>query len=255
MKRVILSAVSAVFMLVGSAYAEKDINWSDLIDRTAQNFDDPFLDLSYDQMEALRTVVVSRSKLQSDGLPTAEQVMLEERVQGAQATLAADGIDADWLIGQRWVVKERREKAATAGNPAVNGEIVSLSGYAIPAPPDSDGAKLAYLVPERGMCSHMPPPDPNQMVKVRLDDDWQPTFVHQPIRITGMMSIAPSQTMFDVVDGAVQMNATFVMDVERVVTLANMKTSDSSAATIERANRMAEKLRASNAFSKMPASE
>ena len=255
MKKVVLSAFTALFVLAGSAHAEKAISWSDLIDQTVQTFDDPFRDLSYKQIEALRRIVVSRSKLQSDGVSKADQVMLEERVQEAQTTLAADGIDADWLIDQRWLVKERREKAANAGNPALNGETVTLSGYAIPAPPGADGANLVYLVPERGMCSHMPPPDPNQMVKVRLADDWQPTVIHQPVRITGMMSIAPSQSSFNIVDGAVQMDATFVMDSKRIETLADMKEKNSSPSGSEWADQMAAKLRASGALPAKPASQ
>lgn len=255
MKTIVLSAFAAVFMFAGSAYAEKAISWSDLIDQTVQTFDDPFRDLSYEQMKALRTIVVSRSKLQSKGVVNADQVMLEDRIQEAKVALAADGIDAGWLIGQRWLVKERREKAATAGNPALDGKTVTLNGFAIPAPPDADGSNLVYLVPERGMCSHMPPPDPNQMLKVRLTNDWQPAFTHQPVRFTGVMSIAPSQSMFNIVDGAVQMNATFVMDATRVETLEDMKEKNSSPSNSEWADQMAAKLRASGALPAEPASQ
>ena len=77
----------------------------------------------------------------------------------------------------------------------------------IPAPTDADGSVLVYLVPERGMCGYLPPPDPNQMVKARLTDEWRPSFVYEPVRLTGTVSIAPSRNMVHVVDGAVQMRA------------------------------------------------
>lgn len=248
MKNIVLSAFAAVFMLAGSVHAEKAIAWSDLIDQTAQTFDDPYQDLSYDQMEALRTIVRSRSKLEAEDVSSADQVMFEQDVQNAKAALEEDGIDADWLIDQRWVVKERREKAANAGNPAVDGVTVTLSGFAVLAPPDADGSSVAYLVPERGMCSHMPPPAANQMVKVRLTDDWQPAYTHEPVRLTGKMSIAPSQRVFSVVDGVVQMQATFLLNVQRVETVADIKAQNSSAINIERGNKISKKLRASSPF-------
>ena len=65
------------------------------------------------------------------------------------------------------------------------------------------------------MCSHMPPPNANQMVRVRLTDEWQPKIANEPVRLTGRISIAPTQEVFRVVDGTVQMSATFIMDVER----------------------------------------
>jgi len=234
MKKLVLPALAAVFLTVGAVNAEttgKAVGWADLIDQTAQSFEDPFLDLTADQIESLRTIVFSRAKLESDDVAGEKRLELQERIRDAQAELSQSGVDADWLISQRWLVKERRENAAIAGNPAIDGQSVTLSGYAIPAPPDADGSALVYLVPERGMCSHMPPPDPNQMVKVRLNDEWRPAFVYEPVRLTGTMSIAPSRNMVNVVDGAVQMRTTFLMSVDRVETLADETARPGSPAT------------------------
>jgi len=159
------------------------------------------------------------------------------------------GIDADWLIAQRWVVAERREQAAAAGNPIVDGQVVALSGYAIPAPPDVDGTPIAYLVPERGMCSHTPPPNANQMIRVRLTDQWQPSFAHEPVRLTGRITLSPTHEVFQIVDGPVEMNATFVMVAESAQTLADTSAQPARPMTIERANSIAQQLRASSPFS------
>ena len=69
------------------------------------------------------------------------------------------------------------------------------------------------------------------MVKVRLTDEWRPSFVYEPVRLTGTVSIAPSRNMVHVVDGAVQMRATFLMNVDRVETLADATAGPGAPAT------------------------
>lgn len=212
MKRFLILAFLVAFG--STAQASEPIDWADLLDQSAQEFDDPYRDLSYDDIESLRAVVRTREALVQGGQTATQQTELEQQAHDAERKLLERGLEADWLIEQRWVVAERREKAATAGNPAIDGQRIVLSGYAIPAPPDADGTPIAYLVPERGMCSHMPPPNANQMIRVRLNDAWQPRLVHEPVRLTGKISISPSEEVFRIIDGPVRMNATFTMDVE-----------------------------------------
>lgn len=92
-------------------------------------------------------------------------------------------------------------------------------GFVIPAPNDPDGRPIAFLVPERGMCSHMPPPPSNQIIRVPLNGDWTPSYVHEPVRLTGKLTIDPSVHNMMVVDGLMPMNATFQLETERVGTL------------------------------------
>jgi hypothetical protein len=201
-----------------------------LIDPAAQTYDDPFLDLSYDQLNGLREVAQARLALADDGLPEDTRMRIIERTAVTEASLAEDGIDVDWLLEQRWIVAERRERALTAGNPEVDGDIVRLSGFAIPAAPDPDGTPVAYLVPERGMCSHTPPPNPNQMVRVRLTGDWQPKMMHEPVHLTGALSISPSDQTMIVVDGPVPMRATFLMEASNAEPVAMFGTTARNAA-------------------------
>ncbi|MGI9435977.1 MAG: DUF3299 domain-containing protein [Geminicoccaceae bacterium] len=159
----------------------------------------------------------------------------------ADAQLETDGIDADWVISQRYIVAERHEGAMSAGNPDLDGTEISLAGFAIPAPPEKYGTPFAYLVPERGMCSHMPPPPPNQMVRLRLNDDWRPSTVYEPVAVSGRIRIDPSGSEMLVVDGFVPMRATFMMDVTSVQTFAQPKAA--SASTINWTDSLMEKLR------------
>ena len=216
--------ISAALGLSPAAASEPDnLGWAELVDAEAQVFEDPYRDIAPDQLSTLVSLARLQKQLQSDSMDDAVRPRIEARIGQKRVELEAAGIDADWLIAQRRVVAERRERAATAGNLAVDGQIVSLAGFAIPAPPEPDGTRVAYLVPERGMCSHMPPPNPNQMIRVRLPDDWAPRYIHEPVRVTGRLDIAPSEQVMLVVDGMVSMRATFQMDVRHVETVKDMR--------------------------------
>ncbi|MGI9368044.1 MAG: DUF3299 domain-containing protein [Ruegeria sp.] len=212
----------AVLVFAGSAATAAPgavLDWSQLPDPSAQVFKDPYRDLSPEQFDDVIFFVRTRAKLEQGSGTTEEQQTWQEMLAETEEALTADGIDLDWLLSQRQVVTERRKNAATAGNPQFDGQAVTVAGFAIPAPADADGTPVAYLVPERGMCSHMPPPPPNQMIRVRLTDDWTPSFVHEPVRLTGVLTIEPSEQQMIVVDGVVPMHATFQMDVIGVETL------------------------------------
>ena len=183
-----------------------DIDWPNLVDEAFQGFDDPYQALNEEQLFSVIKVARLREKA-----AVGEPIDESELAKQTRALIDA-GIDVDNLIEQRWVVAEKREQAATRGNESLNDAVVSLSGFIIPAPRDSEGYSTAYLVPERGMCSHMPPPPPNQMVRVRWQDNWRPRFIYEPVRMTGRLAIEPNERSIVVVDGQVPMRATYTMD-------------------------------------------
>ncbi|MBO9411752.1 MULTISPECIES: DUF3299 domain-containing protein [unclassified Ruegeria] len=129
---------------------------------------------------------------------------------------------------------ERREKAGTVANIYIDGMTVSLGGFVIPAPRDDDGSQMAYIVPERGMCSHVPPPPPNQMVRLHLSDSWTPSTFYEPIVVTGQIRIEPTQKEMLVVDGTVLMKAAFTLEVDNVQTFGPIQTSEESSTNRER---------------------
>lgn len=209
------SALLILGLCLPSALAAQEaVEWKDLIDAEAQVFEDPFSDLSEDHINLLRTIVRAREKLARGSAPTEDIPEIESRLGAALETLAEAGLDANRLIDQRWVVAGLRETAANAGNPALDGTEISLAGFAIPAPPETDGTSTVYLVELAGMCSHTPPPMPNQLVRVRFEDGWTPAYMHQPVRISGRAVIDPSEEVFPVVDGNVPMKATWRLDAE-----------------------------------------
>ena len=205
---------SAIVIMISASSVNADeivhMDWSRLIDKSVQDYDDPYRDLSQEQLINFVTVAQLLEKAeQGDSID-------KEQLSRKTASLTAEGIDVDYLIAQRWIVAERRERAAVSGNKAVDGREVILSGFVIVAPVDTDGTSTAYLVPERGMCSHTPPPPPNQMVLLRLPNKWQPRALYQPVRVAGLLSIEPSTHTVQLVDGPISMHATFSMTVSTI---------------------------------------
>lgn len=196
----------------------QEISWEELADPSAQDFEDPFRDLDTKSLSLLRTVAVKRQQLANNAMP-ADREQNKMLLTEAEAALQAANLDADWLLSQRWVVVERRKLAASSGNPEFDGRIVTMKGFAIPAPESSDGIANGYLVQESGMCSHIPPPPPNRMVRLRFSDEAEAVQYNEPLRITGRLMINPSSTSILLVDGIRSMDATWtleVIDVERV---------------------------------------
>ena len=203
------------------------VDWSQLIDQSVQDYDDPYRDLSPDQLISLVTVARLREKAEQG------QSIDKEQLSQNTASLTEKGIDVDDLIAKRWIIAERRERAATSGNKAVDGREVILSGFVIAAPADADGMATAYLVPERGMCSHMHPPPPNQMVRLRLPGSWQPRAMYQPVQVSGLLSIEPTTRTIQVVDGPMPMNATYSMNVSSIETSGLPQAEEAPAAVGE----------------------
>ncbi|WP_170327424.1 DUF3299 domain-containing protein [Ruegeria arenilitoris] len=233
-KLTLVPTVLAFFLALPVHSEIARIEWTDLIDEAAQNYEDPFVELTGKQLNTLRKLVRLRGQQEKGGSTPELLDQLQVDIEATEATLAEEGVDANWLISQRGVVMERREKAGTAANLDYDGVTVSLGGFVIPAPRDEDGSQMAYIVPERGMCSHVPPPPPNQVVRLRLSDSWTPSTVYEPIVVTGQIRIDPTQKEMLVVDGPVLMKAAFTLEVDDVQTFGPIQTSEDASTNRKR---------------------
>ena len=64
---------------------------------------------------------------------------------------------------------------------------------------------FGYLVPQVGMCSHLPPPPPNKLVRVRLLDDPQGQSLYVPVRVSGLLRVEASDATIYILDGEARM--------------------------------------------------
>jgi hypothetical protein len=167
-------------------------------------------------LNELKLLVQLDQKLSGSDLDEAARPRLEARRVAAREKLEANGHDVDALLGQRWDVAKKRLTARMATNPIFDGVEVSISGYIIPAPQAADGSGFGYLVPQVGMCSHLPPPPPNQLVRVRLRADQQVESLYTPVRVSGRLRVEPSDETIFILDGEARMLSGWTLEAETV---------------------------------------
>jgi hypothetical protein len=208
-----------------AAIAEpKRISFKDLPDPQALDFHDPFSAMGARNLSELKTVVQLRERLAAGAVEPANRPRLEARVAEATASLTANGYDIEALMEQRWDIAKKRRDARLATNPAIAGAEVTMSGYLIPAPPLEDGTPIGYLVPAVGLCSHLPTPPPNQLVRVSLAKTALPAVtLYTPVRIGGMLRVEASDRSIFVLDGFVRMLSMWTLHAREAVVAADTR--------------------------------
>jgi len=167
-------------------------------------------------LNELKLVVELDEKLAQKDLAEDERARLTARRSAAKEMLEINGQDVEALLSQRWDVARKRQTASMATNPVLDGAEVALSGYLIPAPQAVDGKYFGYLVPQVGMCSHLPPPSPNKLVRVRLLDNPQGQSLYVPVRVTGLLRAEPSVATIFILDGEARMVSGWTLDASTV---------------------------------------
>jgi len=217
----VIVACSAMAVLATSALAEpRAITFADLPNPAAQTFEDPFREMGFEMLAELRTVVRLEERLETGAVDVDARLRLQERLHEARSVLEAHGHDIQTLLSQRWVVAENRRRARFATNPSLAGENVALTGFLIPGGGDENGERVGYLVAEVGMCSHIPPPPPNQLVRVALPEKLPISSLYEPVRIAGTLRPLPYDTAIFLIDGDVRMVGSWVLEPQAISTIA-----------------------------------
>lgn len=77
---------------------------------------------------------------------------------------------------------------------AMNGQRVRLPGYLVPITLEGESLKEFLMVPYFGACIHVPPPPPNQVVFVRLEEPVTVEDPYGPHWVTGVLRSTLSST-------------------------------------------------------------
>jgi hypothetical protein len=203
---VFVFAVAAMLAATQASAEEPEaIEFSDLVDPLAVVFDDPFRDMGFRLLNELKLLVELDQKLSQNDLAEDERARLAARRSAAKDMLEINGQDVDALLAQRWDVARKRKTALMATNPALDKVEVTLTGYLIPAPQAADGAYFGYLVSQVGMCSHLPTPPPNKLVRVRLLDDPKGQSLYVPVQVSGLLRVEESDATIFILDGEARM--------------------------------------------------
>ncbi|MCV0427651.1 MAG: DUF3299 domain-containing protein [Roseibium sp.] len=208
--------ILTIISLVPIAQAGTRVDWDALRDPKASQFEDPFAALSLRELRSLGTVLRLRQRLSKSDVSAETRPQIEQRLENEEAKLAVSGVDTDGLLAQRQAIARKRAKAALAGNPALADRDVEITGYVIPVLEEDGSARSGYLVPEYGMCSHMPAPDPNQMIRYHLNSDWQADKIYQRVVLSGRLGLELTRQTINLLDGEVDMIAAFEMEVSSV---------------------------------------
>ena len=139
--------------------------WEDLLPAAgAVAADDPYARLSDRQLADL-AMLARMVRLLNEGKADSGGAMAR-RADGLREAFARDGLDADWLLSQRKLVREDRIRRSL--NPDVDGQRVKLLGIVAPLFRDGDAGVSEFLLTANlGKCSHVPPPPFNQVALVR----------------------------------------------------------------------------------------
>jgi len=182
------------------AYAEepRTIDW-EVLSVKVPAADNPFAQLSTDQLLALSDVAGLRIRKGRGITLTPEEVAIEKK---ALTRLKQDGIDADALLAKRDAIAEKKLAAASAVNPAIDGKMVRIAGYVLPL--EFSGTKVSefLLVPWVGACIHTPPPEPNQIVYVKPDKAFEIRRTFDAVWVTGRIAASGSKRSVEIVDGS-----------------------------------------------------
>ncbi len=75
-----------------------------------------------------------------------------------------------------------------------NGETVRLPGYLVPLDLNAQGGTEFLLVPYFGACIHVPPPPPNQIVYVTVEEPYVLEALFEPVWVTGEFDVVALAT-------------------------------------------------------------
>ncbi|NDR56670.1 DUF3299 domain-containing protein [Pseudoruegeria sp. M32A2M] len=217
MRMILAIAMALSAGTAGFAAEPATVDFNDLADPAARAFVDPYLEMGPERLNDLRTVVRLGARLAEAELSPEDRQRLEVRRSDAEAALAVSGFDIAALLAQRWTVAQKRREAQIATNPLLEGAAVRLEGYLIPAGTGPDGRGIGYLVPVVGMCSHIPAPPPNELVRLYFEPERGTGSIYLPVSVTGTLRAEASDETIHLLDGMVRMQSLWRLDADTLV--------------------------------------
>ena len=211
MIRTILAAAVFTILTASSAAAEvaRELSWDDLVP-AATPIENPFTHLTRDQHDEL--IIIARARADKrQGFITEVDPDYEDSIELTHK-LKTEGIDVEALLikAEEIGAEIERRNQATVGE--LEGQMIRMAGYALPLEFTEEGVKEFLLVPYIGACIHVPPPPPNQMVFVRLDQEFIAADLYTPVWITGRMSVQGASRSLSYVDGQAQIATGYTLD-------------------------------------------
>ncbi len=211
MIRKILAAVVITTLTASSAVAEvaRELTWDDLVP-AATPIENPFTHLTRDQHDEL--IIIARARADKrQGFITEVDPDYEDSIELTHK-LKTEGIDVEALLIKAEEIGAEIERRNRATVNELEGQMIRMAGYALPLEFTEEGVKEFLLVPYIGACIHVPPPPPNQMVFVQLNQEFIAADLYTPVWITGRMSVQAASRSLSYVDGQAQIATGYTLD-------------------------------------------
>ena len=118
----------------------------------------------------------------------------EPPVEAPPPAIYSDTVEVGWqlLANLNYRTGEKTDELA-----ALEGKLVKIPGFTVPLEDWASAATEFLLVPYVGACIHTPPPPPNQLVYIEMDegkrakmDGWNPVWVE------GVLTIEMTKSMY-----------------------------------------------------------
>ena len=117
---------------------------------------------------------------------------------------AYDFVPESGVTEEMWEDEDFLKKVESAGlliNKSLIGQKIRIDGFMVPLDFDYGEALTVeefVLVPDAGMCIHVPPPPPNQMIFIKLKAPTKVRYMYQPIAIEGILkNTAPIEKVYN----------------------------------------------------------
>jgi hypothetical protein len=89
---------------------------------------------------------------------------------------------------------QQLENASSALNTALEGATLDIAGFMVPIKFSGDKVYQFLLVPEAGMCIHVPPPPLNQTILVDMGEGYTEfRNLYEPVIVTGTISVGENR--------------------------------------------------------------
>ncbi|UCB55828.1 MAG: DUF3299 domain-containing protein [Thiotrichales bacterium] len=207
------AALMLLFGMQANAEDVREVTWDDLVPAEL-DFDDPFEKLTEDQLYNLALIARYREQKESKAkTPDFTSAEYDE----ATSKLKEDNIDIEGLLARREEITEKRRLRGQTANTKLDGKNIRIPGYLLPLEFKEKKVTEFLLVPWVGACIHTPPPPPNQIVHVKLQEGFDlGDDIFTPVWVNGVMKAENNNPELSFVDGKQNIDVSYVLQADEV---------------------------------------
>lgn len=211
--RVIVALIILSCLLVPPAEAApENVSWDDL---SPPDLDLRHLDIlsQRQKRDFLRVFSVQHRKVSGDETLSSDDIRMAADLR---RKLVGLGVPVENLLLQTQQAEQMRADEAKRHAKSLAGKEIRLLGYALPLSESGGPVSLFLLVPYVGACIHVPAPPPDQTVRIEMKEEFVPKARFDPVLITGRLSVTPTISELDLVDGSAGIPSDYVLSATKI---------------------------------------